>query len=420
MGSVKEIEKRYQTAKACYAAMGIDTDKALAALAQIPISLHCWQGDDVNGFEKDAGGTSGGILSTGNYPGRARNAEELRADLDFAFRLIPGAKRLNLHAIYLDTKRAVERNKIEPEHFRSWIDWAKEKKTGLDFNPSYFGHPKAASNLTLSSPDKGIRNFWIEHGIACRRIAAAMGKALGTPCIMNTWIPDGFKDITVDRAAARKRLAESLDAVFAEKISPKYMRDAVESKLFGIGVESCTVGSNEFYLGYAIRNNLLLCLDSGHFHPTEVISDKISAVLLYLDEILLHVSRPVRWDSDHVVLFDDELQNIAAEIIRNNPKRVHIGLDYFDATINRIAAWAIGTRNMQKALLAALLQPQKELAAMEKKASNSRKLALLEELKAMPMGAVYDYFCAKNDVPAGISFMDEIEGYEKNILLKRS
>ena len=247
-----------------------------------------------------------------------------------------------------------------------------------------------------------------------------MGKALGTPCIMNTWIPDGFKDITVDRAAARKRLVESLDTVFAEKISPKYMRDAVESKLFGIGVESCTVGSNEFYLGYAIRNNLLLCLDSGHFHPTEVISDKISAVLLYLDEILLHVSRPVRWDSDHVVLFDDELQNIAAEIVRNNPKRVHIGLDYFDATINRIAAWTIGTRNMQKALLAALLQPQKELAAMEKKASNSRKLALLEELKAMPMGAVYDYFCAKNDVPAGISFMDEIEVYEKNVLLKRS
>lgn len=420
MSSVKEIEKRYQTAKACYAEMGIDTDKALTALAQIPISLHCWQGDDVNGFEKDAGGTSGGILSTGNYPGRARNAEELRADLDFAFRLIPGAKRLNLHAIYLDSKRAVERNKIEPEHFQSWIDWAKEKKTGLDFNPSYFGHPKAASNLTLSSPDKGIRNFWIEHGIACRRIAAAMGKALGTPCIMNTWIPDGFKDITVDRAAARKRLVESLDTVFAEKISPKYMRDAVESKLFGIGVESCTVGSNEFYLGYAIRNNLLLCLDSGHFHPTEVISDKISAVLLYLDEILLHVSRPVRWDSDHVVLFDDELQNIAAEIVRNNPKRVHIGLDYFDATINRIAAWTIGTRNMQKALLAALLQPQKELAAMEKKASNSRKLALLEELKAMPMGAIYDYFCAKNDVPAGISFMDEIEDYEKNVLLKRS
>ena len=414
------VEQRYQSAKARYAEMGVNTDQALAALAKIPISLHCWQGDDVNGFEKDAGGTSGGILSTGNYPGCARNPEELRADLDQAFRLIPGAKRLNLHAIYLDAKKAVARNKIEPKHFQSWIDWAKKQKAGLDFNPTYFGHPKAAGNLTLSSPDKGIRDFWIEHGIACRKIAAAMGKALGTPCIMNTWIPDGFKDITVDRAAARKRLVESLDTIFAEKLSPKYMRDAVESKLFGIGVESCTVGSNEFYLGYAVKNNLLLCLDSGHFHPTEVISDKISSVLLFVDELLLHVSRPVRWDSDHVVLFDDELQNIAAEIIRNDARRIHIGLDYFDGTINRIAAWTIGTRNMQKALLAALLLPQKELAALEKKASNTRKLALLEEFKALPMGAVYDYFCAMNDVPAGFGFMGEIEAYEKKVQFKRS
>ena len=414
------VEQRYQSAKARYAEMGVNTDQALAALAKIPISLHCWQGDDVNGFEKDAGGTSGGILSTGNYPGCARNPEELRADLDQAFKLIPGAKRLNLHAIYLDSKKPVDRNKIEPKHFQSWIDWAKKQKAGLDFNPTYFGHPKAATNLTLSSPDKGIRDFWIEHGIACRKIAAAMGKALGTPCIMNTWIPDGFKDITVDRLAARKRLIGSLDAVFAEKLSPKYMRDAVESKLFGIGVESCTVGSNEFYLGYAVKNNLMLCLDSGHFHPTEVISDKISSVLLFVDELLLHVSRPVRWDSDHVVLFDDELQNIAAEIIRNGADRIHIGLDYFDGTINRLAAWTIGTRNMQKALLAALLLPQKELAALEKKASNTRKLALLEECKSLPMGAVYDYFCTQNDVPVGFDFMGEIEAYEKKVQFKRS
>lgn len=419
MSSVKEIEKRYQTAKACYAEMGIDTDKALTALAQIPISLHCWQGDDVNGFEKDAGGTSGGILSTGNYPGRARNAEELRADLDFAFRLIPGAKRLNLHAIYLDSKRAVERNKIEPEHFQSWIDWAKEKKTGLDFNPSYFGHPKAASNLTLSSPDKGIRNFWIEHGIACRKIAEEMGRQLNNPAVMNTWIPDGFKDVTIDRRAARARLEHSLDAMFAEKIDPKFMRDAVESKLFGIGVETCTVGSNEFYLGYAVKNGVMLCLDSGHFHPTEIISDKISSVLLYIDEILLHVSRPVRWDSDHVVFFDDELQAIAREIIYNGVEKVHIGLDYFDATINRIIAWVVGTRNMQKALLKALLEPAAKLKEMEKNFDNGRKMALLEELKTFPLGAVYDYFCEQQSIPSGIDFIPEIDKYEKTVLSAR-
>ena len=416
---MKNLEQSYKIACEKYAELGVDVEKALKTLSAIPISLHCWQGDDVNGFEKHAGGTSGGILSTGNYPGRARNPEELRADLNMAFSLIPGAKKLNLHAIYLDTGKVVERNKIEPCHFQSWIDWAKSQKCGLDFNPTFFGHPKAADNLTLSHPDKGIRNFWIEHGIACRKIAAAMGKALGKCCIMNTWIPDGFKDITVDRSTARKRLMDSLDALFAEKLPAKYMRDAVESKLFGIGVESCTVGSNEFYLAYAVKNNLLLCLDSGHFHPTEVISDKISAVLCFLDEILLHVSRPVRWDSDHVVLFDDELQNIASEIIRNDARRVHIGLDYFDGTLNRVAAWVIGTRNMQKALLAALLQPQKELAALEKKFSNTRKLALLEELKMMPLGAVYAWFCAQNDTPAGFACMDEVERYEKEVLAKR-
>ncbi len=415
----KTVEQRYLSAKAQYAELGVDTDAALKALADIPISIHCWQGDDVVGFEPDAGGASGGILSTGNYPGRARNIRELRADLCKAFSLIPGAKRLNLHAIYLDSRRAVARNKITPAHFQSWIDWAKEQKAGLDFNPTYFGHPKAASNLTLSSPDAGIREYWIEHGIACRRIAAEMGRQLRNPCIMNTWIPDGFKDITVDRAGARARLEESLDRIFSVKIPAKYMRDAVESKLFGIGVESCTVGSNEFYLGYAVKNRLMLCLDSGHFHPTEVISDKISAVLRFLDEILLHVSRPVRWDSDHVVLFDDELRAIAQEIVRNGAERVHIGLDYFDATINRLEAWIIGTRNMQKALLSALLEPAAELTELERSFRNGRKLALLEELKMMPLGAVYDYFCLKQDVPVGADYIAEVESYERKVQFKR-
>ena len=414
-----KIEKNYLIAKEMYASLGVDTDKALEILSTIPISLHCWQGDDVNGFETNAGGTSGGILATGNYPGCARNPEELRADLDKAFSLIPGKKRLNLHAIYLDSKKPVERNKITPEHFESWIQWAEANDAGLDFNPTFFGHPKAASNLTLSSPDAGIRKYWIEHAKACRKIAAVMGKRLKNPCIMNTWVQDGFKDITIDRVQARKRLMASLDEVFSEKISPKYMKDAVESKLFGIGVESCTVGSSEFYMGYAVKNNLLLCLDAGHFHPTEVISDKISSALLYLDEILLHVSRPVRWDSDHVVTFDDELQAIAREIITCGANRVHIGLDYFDATINRIAAWCIGTRNMQKALLKALLEPAADLKKMEKNAEGTKKLALLEELKAYPFGAVYDYFCEKQGVPVGMKWLDIVNDYEKKVLFKR-
>lgn len=415
----RNIERNYQYAKEYYGAFGVDTDAALEQLARIPISLHCWQGDDVGGFEPDAGGASGGILSTGNYPGRARTPQELRGDLAEAFSLIPGKKRLNLHAIYLDSAKPVERNKIEPKHFRSWIDWAKEQKAGLDFNPTFFGHPKAASNLTLSHPDEGIRQFWIEHGIACRRIAAEMGRQLGTPAVMNTWIPDGFKDVTIDRCAARERLEGALDTMFAERIDPSLMRDAVESKLFGIGVESCTVGSNEFYLGYAVKNGVMLCLDSGHFHPTEIISDKISAVLLFVKEILLHVSRPVRWDSDHVVFFDDELQAIAREIVGNGVDRVHIGLDYFDATINRIIAWVVGTRNMQKALLKALLEPVARLREMEKNFDNGRKMALLEELKMFPLGAVYDYFCEQHSVPAGVDFLPEIDRYEKSVLAGR-
>jgi len=415
----KNIESNYKFAKEYYASLGVDTDAALEKLAEIPISLHCWQGDDVGGFEPNAGGASGGILSTGNYPGRARTPAELRKDINQAFALIPGKKRLNLHAIYLDTKKAVARNKITPAHFQSWIDWAKEQNTGLDFNPTFFGHPKAASNLTLSHPDAGIREFWIEHGIACRKIAEEMGKQLKSPCIMNTWIPDGFKDVTVDRQAARQRLEASLDTMFKEKIAKKYMRDAVESKLFGIGVESCTVGSNEFYLGYAVKNRILLTLDSGHFHPTELISDKISAVLLFVDELLLHVSRPVRWDSDHVVFFDDELQQIAHEIIWNGADRVHIGLDYFDATINRLIAWVVGTRNMQKALLKALLEPAAKLKEMERTFDNGRKMALIEEIKMFPLGAVYDYFCATQNVPVGIDFIPQIDEYEKKVLSKR-
>lgn len=416
---LKNVESRYKLAKELYASLGVDTDAAIKKLAEIPISLHCWQGDDVAGFEPDAGGASGGILSTGNYPGRARTPAELRQDLEKAFSLIPGKKRLNIHAIYLDSKKAVARNKITPAHFQSWIDWAKEQKAGLDFNPTFFGHPKAGQNLTLSHPDAGIRKFWIEHGIACRKIAAEMGKQLKNPCIMNTWVPDGFKDVTIDRLAARQRLEESLDTMFKEKISKKYMRDAVESKLFGIGVESCTVGSNEFYLGYAVKNQILLTLDSGHFHPTEIISDKISAVLMFVDELLLHVSRPVRWDSDHVVTYDDELQQIAHEIIWNGADRVHIGLDYFDATINRLIAWVVGTRNMQKALLKALLEPAAKLKTMERNFDNGRKMALLEEFKMFPLGAVYDYFCEKQGVPSGTAYLPQIDAYEKKVQFKR-
>lgn len=416
---LKNVESRYKLAKEMYASLGVNTDAAIKKLAEIPISLHCWQGDDVAGFEPDAGGASGGILSTGNYPGRARTPQELRKDLEKAFSLIPGKKRLNIHAIYLDTKKAVARNKITPAHFQSWIDWAKEQKAGLDFNPTFFGHPNAAQNLTLSHPDAGIRKFWIEHGIACRKIAAEMGRQLKNPCIMNTWVPDGFKDVTIDRLAARQRLEDSLDAMFKEKISKKFMRDAVESKLFGIGVETCTVGSNEFYLGYAVKNQILLTLDSGHFHPTEIISDKISSVLMFVDEILLHVSRPVRWDSDHVVFFDDELQQIAHEIIWNGADRVHIGLDYFDATINRLIAWVVGTRNMQKALLKALLEPAAKIKKMEHDFDNGRKMALLEEIKTYPLGAVYDYFCEMQGVPAGTAYLPQIDAYEKKVQSKR-
>ena len=409
----------FDSAKEFYASIGVDVEAAISRLSEIPVSLHCWQGDDVSGFE-NAGSLDGGLAVTGNYPGRARNAEELRKDIAKVLTLIPGKKRLNLHAIYAETDgKKVERNELETKHFVNWLNFAKEQNIGLDFNPTCFAHP-LAENGTLTNADAGIRNFWIEHAIACRRIAADFGKELNNTCVTNIWIPDGSKDTPYDRLAPRKRLMDSLDAIMAEKIDSKYNRDAVESKLFGIGAESCTYGSHEFYMGYAVSRGILLCLDAGHFHPTEVISDKISSTLLYLDEILLHVSRGVRWDSDHVVCWDGELQAIASEIIRHNyDKKVHIGLDYFDASINRLAAWCIGARNMYKALLFALLEPAKMLDDAEKSGDLASRLMLLEESKSMPFGAVWNEFCQRNQVPCGMAVMNEIKEYEKNVLSKR-
>ena len=411
----------YTFAQESYAALGVDTETALRRLATVPISLHCWQGDDVGGFEQ-AGDLSGsGLAATGNYPGKARTIEELRRDLEQAYRLIPGKHRLNLHASYGDFGgRKFERNAITVTQFQSWIDWAKAQGLGLDFNPTYFAHPKAASGLTLAHPDEGIRRYWIEHGIACRKIGAEMGRQLGTPTVTNLWIPDGSKDLPVDRKAPRERLAASLDAIFAEKTDPRHNLDAVESKLFGIGSESYVVGSHEFYLGYAIKKQLLICLDAGHFHPTETLTDKISSVLQFVPRLLLHVSRGVRWDSDHVVLLDDALRGIMEELVRGDfLGRTHIGLDYFDASINRIAAWAIGTRNAIKALLIALLEPTAKLRAIENAGDNTGRLALLEELKSLPFGAVWDEYCRRNNVPVGAAWLDEVRSYEKSELSKR-
>jgi L-rhamnose isomerase len=421
MSDVKTIEKAYELARQRYAELGVDSDKAMERLSKIAISLHCWQGDDVGGFEHaDEGLSGGGIMATGTYPGKARTADELRADLDKALSLIPGKHRLNLHAMYAEAKGKVERNELEPEHFSAWIDWAKANGLGMDFNGTFFSHPKAETGFTLSSADEGVRKFWVEHGIVCRTIGAAMGKELGTPSVTNLWIPDGSKDIPVDRKGPRERLKKSLDEIFASKMDRNHLLDAVESKLFGIGSESYVVGSHEFYLAYAIENKTLLCLDAGHYHPTEVISDKISSVLTFLDEILLHVSRGVRWDSDHVVILSDELLAIAQEIVRGNYlDRVHIGLDFFDASINRIAAWVIGTRCMIKALLIALLEPSKKLFEMEMNGDYTSRLAMFEESKTLPFGAVWDYYCTKMDTPAGEAWLDDVRTYEKNVLSKR-
>ncbi|QGU96244.1 L-rhamnose isomerase [Clostridium bovifaecis] len=415
------IEEHYRIAKEKYAALGVDTEAVLKKLDSIPISIHCWQGDDVKGFENPEGELTGGIQATGNYPGAAKSPEQLRSDLEKAFSLIPGAKRLNLHAIYLETNgEKVERDEIEPKHFENWVRWAKAQQIGLDFNPTIFSHPKADDGLTLSHPDEEIRNFWIEHVKRSRKISEYFGKELGTPSIMNVWIPDGFKDVPADKLGPRQRLKDSLDKALEEKIDRKYHIDAVESKVFGIGAESYTVGSHEFYAGYAIANDLALCLDAGHFHPTEVISDKISSVSLFVKDILLHVSRPVRWDSDHVVILDDELMAIAKEIIGNGlTDRVHIGLDFFDASINRIAAWVIGTRNMFKALTIALLQPTETLKNAEVEFDFTTRLAMLEELKSYPWQAVWDYYCYTKDVPVGMEWLKEVKKYEKTVLLNR-
>lgn len=416
------LTRAYEIAKEQYAGFGVDVDAALRKLETIPISLHCWQGDDVGGFERAGAQLSGGgIQATGNYPGKARTIAELRSDVEKTLALIPGNHRFSLHACYLDHGgKFVDRNEVEPSHFQSWIDWAKLNRVGLDFNPTYFSHPKAADGFTLSHTDKSIRDFWIEHGIACRKIGAAMGEQLGSPTVTNFWMPDGYKDIPVDRTAPRERMAESLDAIFAQAIDPAIHLDAVESKLFGIGAESYTVGSHEFFLGYAVSRQKLLTLDSGHFHPTELISEKVSSVLMYCPGLLLHVSRPVRWDSDHVVILDDELQNIAREVVRSGKlDRIHIGLDYFDASINRVAAWVIGTRNMIKALLIALLEPSTTLRRIERGMDFTQRLAMLEEQKSLPWMAVWDYYCARKNVPVGMAWFEEVRSYEQNILSKR-
>ncbi|MBR5626783.1 MAG: L-rhamnose isomerase [Thermoguttaceae bacterium] len=418
---MSKIEQAFELAKERYAEIGVDVDTALARLAKIKISLHCWQGDDVGGFESAGDLTGSGLMATGNYPGKARTPEELRADAEKAFSLIPGKHRFNLHAIYLDNGgNAVERNEITPAHFQTWIDWAKKNGLGLDFNPTFFAHPKAADGLTLSHPSKEIRDFWIQHGICCRDIAEEMGKQLGTTCVVNNWMPDGYKDLPADRLAPRKRMEESLDAIFARPISKDYVLDAFECKLFGIGSESYVVGSHEFFMGYAVKNQKVLTLDSGHFHPTETISDKLSSISLFVQEMLLHVSRGVRWDSDHVVIYNDDLKAIGEELVRNDLlERVHIGLDYFDATINRIAAWTIGTRAMLKSLLAALLEPIAAMRQYELNDDFTSRLVTMEELKSMPLGAVWDYYCEKNSVPVGEKWLAEVKKYEKDVLSKR-
>ena len=418
MPTESQIQSAYTLAKERYAALGVDTDTALAALGKVSISLHCWQGDDVGGFENPGGELTGGIAATGNYPGKARTADELRKDLDVVYGLLPGSHRLNLHAIYLESDTKIERNAIEPRHFSAWKDWAKANGHGIDFNPTCFSHPLSADGFTLSHRDPGIRQFWIEHCIASRRIGDWFGKELGTPAVTNIWIPDGYKDSPADRTTPRCLLLESLDKILTEKLT--HNLDAVEPKLFGIGSESYVVGSMEFYTAYTVSRKILLTLDSGHFHPTESIADKISSMLIYLDELLLHVSRGVRWDSDHVVTFNDDLQSIAQEIVRSNAlDRVHIGLDYFDASINRVAAWTIGARNTLKALLVALLEPLDTLKRYELEGDFSSRLALLEEFKSMPFSAVWDFYCQQKGVPVGMDFMGVIKDYERKELANR-
>jgi L-rhamnose isomerase len=422
MSNPRNIEKAYQLAKERYAELGVNTDAALQQLARVAISIHCWQGDDVGGFEKAGQELGAGLAVTGNYPGKARTPQELRADFEMALSLIPGRHRLNLHASYAEmTGKKLDRDALTADQFKNWIGWAKAIKIGLDFNQTYFAHPKAADGLTLAHPNPALRKFWIEHGIRCREIAAEIGKALGQTTLTNLWIPDGMKDTPADRKGPRERLLASLDAVFKKKIDRKYNVDSVEPKLFGIGSESYVVGSHEFYLGYAISRGTLLTLDAGHYHPTEGIGDKISSVLLFLPEIALHVSRGVRWDSDHVVTLTDELQSIAQEIVWGGQVgRVRIGLDYFDASINRVAAWVIGTRNMLKALLLALVAPIKKLKAFEADGDFTSRLALMEDAKTLPFGAVWDFYCQKQGVPIAETWLAEVKRYERKVLATRN
>jgi L-rhamnose isomerase len=422
MPSGSNTEKSYELACERFAELGIDTEQVIDQLSRVSISIHCWQGDDVSGFENAGEALGGGLAVTGNYPGRARTPDELRMDFEKAVSLIPGSHRMNLHASYAETgAQKVDRNRLEPAHFSRWIDWASDRGLGMDFNPTFFAHSKASDGFTLSHIDKSIREFWIDHGMRCREIGAAIGKALGKPCVTNVWIPDGFKDLPIDRKGPRERLEESLDAIFQERLDPNHIRDAIESKLFGIGSESYVVGSHEFYLGYAVKNKKMLCLDAGHFHPTEGIADKISSVLMWTDELLLHVSRGVRWDSDHVVILTDELRAIAHEIVRGNfLDRVRIGLDFFDASINRVAAWVIGTRATLQSLLWALLEPTSILQEFESRGDYTSRLALLEALKQFPMGAVWDYYCTKSGVPWDDQWMDIVRLYEREVLSTRS
>lgn len=414
-------KQRYESAKEIYKNLGVDTDQVLKKLKSVPISMHCWQGDDVAGFEGSKE-LSGGIQTTGNYMGKARNAEELMADIDKALSLIPGTHRINLHASYaiFEPGEEVDRDKLEPKHFTKWVEFAKERGLGIDFNPTYFSHPKA-DGLTLSSEDESIRTFWINHGKACLRISEYFAKELNKPCLMNIWIPDGYKDIPADRLSPRARLKDSLDQILSVEYDKNLVHVAVESKVFGIGLEAYTVGSHEFYMNYAAKNNILCLLDSGHYHPTEVVSDKIPSMLLFADKLALHVTRGVRWDSDHVVIFDDELKEIAKEIVRCNAlDRVLIGLDYFDASINRISAWVVGMRNMQKALLYAMLTPNDKLASLQNERNYTELMMLQEELKLYPFGDVWNYFCEINNVPKKEDWFVEVKEYEKNVLTKRN
>ena len=413
------IQKAYEIAAERYAAVGVDTEQVLKTMQDFHLSLHCWQADDVAGFEVQAGSLTGGIQATGNYPGKARNIDELRADILKAASYIPGTHRLNLHEIYGDFQgKVVDRDQVEPEHFKSWIEWGKEHNMKLDFNSTSFSHPKSG-DLSLSNPDEGIRQFWIEHTKRCRAVAEAMGEAQGDPCIMNLWVHDGSKDITVNRMKYRALLKDSLDQILSIGYDRSKVYVAVESKVFGIGMESYTVGSHEFYMNYAAKNDLLCLLDNGHYHPTEVVSDKIPSMLLFFDKVALHVTRSVRWDSDHVVLFDDETREIAKEIVRNGADRVLLALDFFDASINRISAWVVGMRNMQKALLFALLQPNEEMAKLQEERNFTKLMMMSEELKCYPFGDVWNYFCELNHVPAKEDWFEEVESYEKNVLSKR-